>query len=315
MLLLHGCCCCFFFCFVYFSFFSLSRSWGCDKDTHLPLSAPPSPKRTQDTVAHWLEHWTHDHKVVGTSHDSSSLCWVPEKDSSPTLFLPTQVKKKKKKWVPANYHARKIKLTRLCRRSSVPPPHTHTTKNYIVESGPNANLNGNRLRALSFGFDFTFTLIYTILPPYLLKDLVNTPLARKFMGAFSPVILPSPWAGFVWTTLILFTSRDFMCVNHKQRKVYAEMGKSGLILVHLIFFFWGGNIFFCSTYPPIGQRITTSYHCMPLPGPGRGEKHPKKCTFWTKMKTFWTCPCYKNTSLGHPLPWQWAFSFRFVYRV
>ena len=26
------------------------------------------------TVAHWLEHWTHDHKVVGTSHDSSSLC-------------------------------------------------------------------------------------------------------------------------------------------------------------------------------------------------------------------------------------------------
>ena len=22
----------------------------------------------------WLEHWTHDHKVVGTSPDSSSLC-------------------------------------------------------------------------------------------------------------------------------------------------------------------------------------------------------------------------------------------------
>ena len=33
------------------------------------------------TVAHWLEHWTHDHKVVGTSPDSSSLCWVPEQDS------------------------------------------------------------------------------------------------------------------------------------------------------------------------------------------------------------------------------------------
>ena len=26
------------------------------------------------TVAHWLEQWTQDHKVVGTSHDSSSLC-------------------------------------------------------------------------------------------------------------------------------------------------------------------------------------------------------------------------------------------------
>ena len=33
------------------------------------------------TVAHWLEHWTHDHKVVGTSPDSSSLRWVPEQDS------------------------------------------------------------------------------------------------------------------------------------------------------------------------------------------------------------------------------------------
>ena len=33
------------------------------------------------TVAHWLKHWTHDHKVVGTSPDSSSLCWVPEQDS------------------------------------------------------------------------------------------------------------------------------------------------------------------------------------------------------------------------------------------
>ena len=33
------------------------------------------------TVAHWLEQWTHDHKVEGTSPDSSSLCWVPEQDS------------------------------------------------------------------------------------------------------------------------------------------------------------------------------------------------------------------------------------------
>ena len=37
--------------------------------------------RGPGTVAHWLEHWIHDHKVVGTSHDSSSLCWVPGKDS------------------------------------------------------------------------------------------------------------------------------------------------------------------------------------------------------------------------------------------
>ena len=33
------------------------------------------------TVTHWLQHWTHDHKVVGTSPDSSSLCSVPKQDS------------------------------------------------------------------------------------------------------------------------------------------------------------------------------------------------------------------------------------------
>ena len=36
-----------------------------------------------------LEHWTHDQKVVGCSSHSSSLCWVPEQDSQPTLFLST----------------------------------------------------------------------------------------------------------------------------------------------------------------------------------------------------------------------------------
>ena len=27
------------------------------------------------TVAHWLEHWTHNHKVVGSSPDSSAQ-WI-----------------------------------------------------------------------------------------------------------------------------------------------------------------------------------------------------------------------------------------------
>ena len=39
----------------------------------------------------------------------------------------------KKKWLPANYHTGKVKQTRLCRRSSVPPQQ----QNYIVESGLN----------------------------------------------------------------------------------------------------------------------------------------------------------------------------------
>ena len=87
-------------------------------------------------MAHWLEHWTHDHKVVGASPDSSSYCWVSGQDSEPTLFLPTQVKKK---WVPARYHAAKVKQIRLCRRSSI--PHNRT-------------LWAVRLRVLSFGFNF-----------------------------------------------------------------------------------------------------------------------------------------------------------------
>ena len=37
-------------------------------------------------------------------------------------------------WVPASYHAGKVKQTRLCRRSSVPPQQ----QKYIVESGLNA---------------------------------------------------------------------------------------------------------------------------------------------------------------------------------
>ena len=40
-----------------------------------------SPSGKWGTVVHWLEHCTHDHKVVGSSHDLSSLCRVPEQDS------------------------------------------------------------------------------------------------------------------------------------------------------------------------------------------------------------------------------------------
>ena len=71
-------------------------------------------------MAHWLEHWTHDYKVVGTSLDSSLLCWVPEQDSEPALFLPIQ------KWVSASYRAGKVKQTCLCRKSSVHPQQKNT---------------------------------------------------------------------------------------------------------------------------------------------------------------------------------------------
>ena len=44
------------------------------------------------TLVYWLEHWTPDHKVVGSSSDSTPLCWGPEQASLPTMFLPIQVK-------------------------------------------------------------------------------------------------------------------------------------------------------------------------------------------------------------------------------
>ena len=49
----------------------------------------------KEIVAHWLEHWIHDHRAVGSGPDSSSMCRVPEQGSS-TLFLLTQVKKEGK---------------------------------------------------------------------------------------------------------------------------------------------------------------------------------------------------------------------------
>ena len=70
---------------------------------------------------------------------------------SKTIFPPHPGEKKK--WVPTNYHVGKVKQTRLC-RSSVPPPQQ---QKYIVESGLNAKEIALQPRALSFGFDFTFT--------------------------------------------------------------------------------------------------------------------------------------------------------------
>ena len=63
----------------------------------------------------------------------------------------------KQKWVPANYHAGKVKQTRLCRRSSVPH-----NKKYIVESGLNAKEieMGTTAESLELRFQRYLYLIY-----------------------------------------------------------------------------------------------------------------------------------------------------------
>ena len=80
----------------------------------------------------------------------------------------------KKKWVPASYHAGKVKQTCLCRRSSIP-------RNKKLHCGVwpkrQKNRDGHFGPFMSFGFDFTlpflwavegcrFTYIY--IPPYLI---------------------------------------------------------------------------------------------------------------------------------------------------
>ena len=71
------------------------------------------------TVAHWLEHWIHDHKVVGTSHDSEFIVLSPWERLLTHIVPPHPGEWKI--WVLASHHAGKVKQTRLCRRSSVPP--------------------------------------------------------------------------------------------------------------------------------------------------------------------------------------------------
>ena len=63
MLLLHGCCF-VLFCSVIFPF-SACLDPGTVTRIHISPEAPLPPQKG-DAVAHWLEHWTHDHKVVGT---------------------------------------------------------------------------------------------------------------------------------------------------------------------------------------------------------------------------------------------------------
>ena len=54
------------FCFVLFVFpFSACLDPGTVTRIYISPKAPLPPQKG-DTVAHWLEHWTHDRKVVGT---------------------------------------------------------------------------------------------------------------------------------------------------------------------------------------------------------------------------------------------------------
>ena len=77
-----------------------------------------------------------------------------------------QVKGEKKIWVPANYHAGKVKQTHLCRRSSVPP---QQQKNYIVESGPNAKEIEIGTTAESLELRFRLYLFFYLFKPWIRK--------------------------------------------------------------------------------------------------------------------------------------------------
>ena len=109
------------------------------------------------TMVHWLEHWsiwTHDHKVVGSSHDESCVESL-SKTLHPHCSSPPRWKKK---WVLASYHAGKVKQTRLC-RSSVPP---QQQQNYTVESGLNAEEEmGTTAESLELQFRLYLYLCHT----------------------------------------------------------------------------------------------------------------------------------------------------------
>ena len=125
------------------------------------------------TMAHWLEHRAHNHKVVGSSHNSSSLCWVPEQDSYPALLLPTQVKREKGTYIHVNMLEGK---TDSLVQEYVVYPNNKRVTTYIVEPGVNTNeiQMGTTIESVEFQFLlYFFFLFFTVLKHFYRKDKIE----------------------------------------------------------------------------------------------------------------------------------------------
>ena len=107
-------------------------------------------------VVHWFGHWTHDHKVVGSSPAGGHCIESISKTLNPHCSSPSRWKKK---LVPASYLVGKVKQTP--RRSSVP-----RQQNYTVDSCPiDKEIEvGTTAESLELRFQLHFFSFWRLIP-------------------------------------------------------------------------------------------------------------------------------------------------------